>query len=365
MGASDIRQELAEYHSYLTLVCALLPQSAIRSSPLTALLREVSDFIQNATSKDIKNRGKDLLQVLKVTVDAHGKVLPRKQTARTIGRDFHTLGSESDLPRFGIPLGWLQERFDAQKLKIAPDLPPHARVGIGIHAGRASVEEEFLLEDTYLLVARAEAAFSRMNAAADSLRGLRSKKFEDSDYRALTFLNREVATLSRLCVVSAAAFVEAFVNSIGWAESARRSDISDETRDQLKGKVKGRYLSLEAKLEKLPKLIRADGLTPIILSDERQAKEPFVSFFAETRELRDASMHYAPGKAMIWHPPQTWIASAQKSTEYATRVAGVFWSACYPDKNPPEYLDGLNHERYLERAREYIKSADGLTRDGA
>jgi hypothetical protein len=176
------------------------------------------------------------------------------------------------------------------------------------------------------------------------------------DYQKLSFINGQVGTFSRLTVVSAAAFIEAFVNSVGWAESERNPHLSEEIHAQLKGTRNGRYLSLEAKLEKLPKLIRPDGATPIILSDVKQMKEPFIGFLAETKEIRDASMHYAPGKALIWRAPHEWFESAKKAVEHAVQVAAIFWDGCYPGRELPTYLYGLNHATLIEAARARIKA---------
>jgi len=358
MSASDIRQELADYYNYLKFACALNEKSDARHERLRDLLKEVAVFIETATSKRLKDQGKQLLQLLKQAVEANAKLLPRRQPPRQIARDFLELNAQTDVWRLGVPYGWLQERFEPRGLMLDPNLPPHAKVGIGVHAGRASVEEIFLLEDTYFLLARAESAFDRMHTDAKFLNKSPGAWNSGSGYEKLSILNAEVGTFSRLSVVSAAAFVEAFVNSVGWAESERGSHRSEDVRIQLKGTRKERYLSLEAKLERFPKLIRADGVTPIVLSDPRQAKEPFTSFLAETKELRDASMHYAPGKAMIWRPPEEWLKSGQRAAEYAVRVAESFWIACYPERESPQYLSNLNHAKLIEVARERVKRVD-------
>lgn len=357
MSASDIRQELSDYHTYLVFANTLKRIPAGKNETLRDLMNEVAAFIDTATSREIKDRGKQLLQVLKHAVELNTKFLPRRMSARQIARDFRELTTTTDVWRFGVPCGWLRERFAPEGMEFDADLPAHAKVGIGVHAGRASIEEVFLLEDTYFLLARAESAFNRMHESAKALQKSPDKG-GDSGYETLAFLNGEVGTFSRLSVVSAAAFVEAFVNSVGWTEAERGGHRTEEIRTQLKGTQKGRYLSLEAKLERFPKLIRADGASPIILSDPKQAKEPFVSFLAETKELRDASMHYAPGKAIIWRPPQEWFESAKRAAEYAVQVAEIFWAACYPGKGPPMYLNGLNHTNLVEGARERVKRAD-------
>lgn len=364
MSASSIRNELREKHTYLVCAYALQKVPDEMSEKLRKFLGDIAAFTETATSKDIKTRGRQLLEVVRNAVELHAKALAPKVPTRQIARDFAKLSQEGDVWRFGIPFGWIQSRFDPSSLQVAPDLPPHARVGIGPHAGHASVEETFLLEDAYFLVARAEAVFNRMHTTANALKALKGNRIENTDYKLLAALNSEVGTFSRLSVVSAAAFVEAFVNSVGWAEAERKPNLKEEVLSQLRGTHKGRYMSLEAKLERIPKLIRADGSTPIIVSDEKQMKEPFTSFLAETKELRNASMHYAPGKAAIWRPPQEWLGSAQRATEYAIHVAECFWRACYPSRSLPQYLDELSHSRFLARAREHIKQSENSAEFG-
>src|SRR6185312_229205 len=128
MGTAEIRQELIEYYEYLSLTCALMSYEATNSSPLPEYLRIISEFIRRATSKDLKGQGKELVKVLRSIDEKSEKFLPRKQPIRQIANDFLNLRKDIDLLRFGIPLGWLQKRFDTRSLRIAPDLPPHAKI---------------------------------------------------------------------------------------------------------------------------------------------------------------------------------------------------------------------------------------------
>lgn len=184
--------------------------------------------------------------------------------------------------------------------------------------------------------------YERMHSFGEQRLNAQSHSIDKELYSRLSALNGEVCRYSRLCVLNSAAFVEAFVNSIGWTEAELRTDIDSGTREELRGTKANRYISLEKKLEIYPKLIRLDGKSPIILSDEKQKKEPFISFLNETKELRDSSMHNSPGKAQIWLPPQKWLEFAQRSVKNSLGVAKEFWKACYPDREFPTYLEQLN-----------------------
>lgn len=356
---SQIREQIVDLHAYLTLVFAVKGNLAQMPEEVRQFLTAVGEFAKEAAASDLKAREEQFLIVLERMVSASSTLLPCRVSVREVARDFQKLSSETDVFRFGIPYGWLAERFEMPALPLPPDLPFHAKVGVGHHAGNASVEELFLLEDAFFLFCRAEAANRRMHAAAEKLKSSGVSQVDKSQYQMLASLNGEVGTFSRLTVVTAAGFVEAFVNSVGWNEAAVRKGLSADASEQLRGTRKERYLSLEAKLERFPKFIREDGSSPIVVSDPKQVAEPFLSFLSETKEVRDASMHYAPGKAPIWRPPHDWLSSADKAVKSAVAVALSFWQACYPSRLLPTYLDELNYERFLKRAREHVEEVDG------
>ncbi|MGH7799753.1 MAG: hypothetical protein ACREOW_03870, partial [Thermodesulfobacteriota bacterium] len=45
----------------------------------------------------------------------------------------------------------------------------------------------------------------------------------------------------------------------------------------------------------------------IVLTDTKQHKEPFTTFFSNVKEVRHASAHFGIGKASIWRSPQDWL----------------------------------------------------------
>ena len=46
--------------------------------------------------------------------------------------------------------------MDCSNMGFPEDLPSHARIGLGIHAGFGSIEEEFLLKDAFFMLILAE-----------------------------------------------------------------------------------------------------------------------------------------------------------------------------------------------------------------
>jgi hypothetical protein len=362
MSATEIRRRLSDYHAFLTLVRAVLKDRNSGLDEVEMALNSVAEFLRAASSRNIRERGKELDSILGQAVRLNELVLPRRKGVREIARDFYLLlKGEPDIWRFGIQRGWLSDRFDVSRLPQAEDLPRHARVGIGLHAGRALVEEISLLQDVFFLLVRARSSFEilRRYGQAQALKDSQSEHLRGS--RLLSALNGSVCTYSRLGVLTAVSFVETFVNSVGWNEAAARSDLSEQEKSELQGTRKGKYLSLEAKLERMPRIIREDKTSPIILSDEKQKREPFISFFRETNEVRNASMHYAPGKAPILHPPQDWLRLVEAAVEHAVAVAREFWSACYPKRQQPKYLASLYYDGLVQEALDRLTAVEAGT----
>jgi hypothetical protein len=199
MNTIELRQRLSDYHSFLALAWAISTGLSPASDEIRIVLNSLSEFLRTASNHDIRGRRKELEALLNHAVRAHEKVLPRKKSVREIARDFRLLATaEPDVWRFGIPHGWLLERFDVSGLPQAEDLPRHARVGIGVHAGQVSVEEVSLLEDTFFLLVRARKSFEAMMRYASSQSMENSPHEHLSGYRELSALNSSVCTYSRL-----------------------------------------------------------------------------------------------------------------------------------------------------------------------
>ncbi len=361
MSTTEMRQRLSDYHSFLELAWAVCTDHSPASEGFRTGLNSASEFLRTASSRDIRERGKELDVFLGQVVRDHEKMLPRKRSVQEIAHDFRLLiKAEPDVWLFGIPCGWLSDRFDVSRLRQTEDLPVHARVGIGLHAGRVSVEEVGLLQDTFFLLVRARKSSEAMERYAKLQRIEDSQKCLDG-YGGLNALNSSVCTYSRLGVLTAVAFVEALVNSIGWNEAATRCNLSEQEKGELQGVRKGRYLNLESKIERIPRIIRPDKASPIVLSDEKQIREPFITFLREIKVVRDASMHCAPGKAPILHPPGKWLQLVELAVKHAVAVAREFWSACYPDRQQPMYLASLYYEGLQQEATDRLNAAEAAT----
>jgi len=350
-----VRTRISDYHSYLSLVLGLEPRSAgMRNSEIREVMNATSDFLRGASANDLAKRGRQIESLLQRVVEISR---PRHQPRRDpllIGREFRLIAAQSeDIWRYGIPYGWLAENFTTPSHVLPFALPAHARVGLGHHSGYISVEEGQLLKDMFVLLELARGASRRMSGLSNTIAEPTSIDEAHATHRRLTAVNMNLATYSRLGVVSAAAFVETFVNSVG-ATEASAPGRSREDGEILNGSKKGRFLGLEFKLEHFPAIIRDDRKAPIVLSDEKQLREPFRRFLSETKGIRDASVHFAPSKASILCTPMEWLDRVEHAVNDALAVAKEFWKACYPARGFPEYLDHLDGDRLTQDAIERL-----------
>lgn len=359
MSTAEIRRRLVHLHAYAGLRLALEPgDGGTRNPQIRTTLNAIGDFLKTASSRDLQTRGRELESLLRKGTKPRKGLVPSRD-AEAIGRDFIILGRDQDLWRYGVTYGWLEQQFCPPILGLPSDLPPHARVGLGVHAGSAAIEEATLLDDSFFLAAMTARAYEIMAARARQTVEPRDAAETQAMHNVINGLNMNVGTFARLAVVTAASFVESFINSVGASHAARHSEIAEVVIEQLTGMRKGRFLSLETKLERLPALIRSDGTSPLRITDEAQREEPFRRFLAETKEVRDAAMHYSPMKAPIICTPQEWVARANTAVDDAVEVAQQFWSACYPGAAQPSYVYGLEREQFQKRAKDRLEVVSG------
>jgi hypothetical protein len=363
MGTNETRQRIAHLHAYVSLQLSLEPgEGGARNPEIRGVLNEVGEFLQLASRRDLQTRGRQLEALLWEVIKFRGHFKPRRALG-LIGSDFIALGKTQDIWRYGIAYGWLAEQFQPPILALPPDLPAHARIGLGHHAGSVAIEEGTLLDDAFFLWELTNRAYDHMMTSSQRLDEPRSAREAQVVHQVLTQLNLNVATFARLTVVTIAAFMESFINSVGSNEAFRRPQLAPEVAEQLKGMRKGRFLALEYKVERFPALIRPDGQSPIRVLDETQRLDPFRRFFNETKGVRDAAMHFAPSKEAIICTPQEWVRRAENAVTDAVGVAQEFWVACYPSAGLPAYLYGLDHVCFKDRAQKRVAAGEVVTAD--
>ena len=350
------KQSLTASVVYLQLVYSLFP-GALTNRDVREAIVGTLEWLDSDPSEDecwrklptLHARFWELLQ------DALRRLPPRRDW-REIACEFSQLCHGHAVSwADGLPFGWLAERFDCRPISLPDDMPFHARIGIGHHAGRQAVEEDSFLRDAFYFLVRANRLMDRMQVLQDRNRN-RSQEESAAEFLQMRVLGENTATQARTAVLTFHHFVECFVNSVGEDYVLRHPQTASDQAEILQGRRGGRFLSTERKMEMIPQVIRGDGTRPLILTDPAQISEPFATFVTQVKALRDATSHYSPQKERIWLSPQDWLERAEVACQVCLDVARRFWDACYPNRALPSYLLGLSEDRYLSDAIERLEA---------
>jgi len=285
------------------------------------------------------------------------KKYPLKRDYREIAKDWnekHKLDKETFSN--GVMIGWLEEQVDLTNYYHYDYMPYHFKVGLVIHKGRGEIEENFLLQDSFTSLIKSENRLQLLNnygnIQKEKFNSKEKKQFDKETLDSLNAIKYEVSFFSRLTIVSFYSFLECFVNSIGFDYYYRHKESLDKKDAEiLQGYKNGRYLNLKYKIEKYQKILRSDNKAIIVLSDNNQIKEPFKSLFENYEELRNASVHYSPGKSRIWLKPHDWIAKARDFSKLVIEAAILIWKTCHETDKGPDYLGRLEYNRLYKIAK--------------
>lgn len=352
-------QVLQDHLAYLLLMASLVPGADFEK--MKQIVDPLYDFINKEKREIVEERLPYLLEKIKPMTEAFFTKFPLKRNVHTVVEEFNNLTrSSADVNNYGLDLGWLNLQMSLENLHLYKDAPYHFKLGLGTHKGNASIEEDFLLKDAFNVRVRAEYYHELLVDFGNTVKDIETKtgknQFSQELYQQIAEVKFEVSALSRLTIVSFYAFIESFVNSVGYNYLKTTSTLlSEEERESLMGTKSGRYLQLKTKIEKFQKLIRADKKVVIVLSDDRQIPEDFMRFFEYYEQLRNAAVHYSPSKEKIWMKPDDWLTRAFEFSELSMKVALKFWTACYPSSDGPEYLGKLDQASLLNRARKRLE----------
>jgi len=362
ISAENIRKELKNYFIYLHLMTSLSTEkyNVIKNLELKKQLHDTFDIIQKMDYNLLLNKGSSIKQNFKLLADYFLNRYPIKKTIDDIAYEFNELFLNGKNPfRTGIELGWLSSVMDLSAKNWPKDLPYQTKIGLGHHAGHASIEDDFLLRDSFYTFLKAEEAYKNLLKLKDELidnNEVLKLNFDNDSYSKLSYLKFNVSAYSRLSIISFYSFIECFVNTVGFDFYLRNKDrLNAKETEILKGKNNERYLQLEYKIEKFPSIIRRDKKQIIYIKDTKQAKDPFKTLFQKYKNLRDSSVHYSPLKEEIWYSPIDWITRAIEFKKLSVNSAMLFWKACYPNSDGPEYLGKLEEKIQIELAEKRLK----------
>lgn len=313
-------------------------------------------FIKTSNEEEIKEKLPELKNVINKMTSLIMTKFPLKKDLRNVATEFNEFfKAGNDVYSFGLEFGWLDAQMDLSDLNLYKDMPYHYRLGLAAHKGNGSIEEDFLLKDAFNIRVKAEyyqsllVDYGRILKENEEKKG--EKEFTQELYHSIADLKFEVAAHSRLTIISFYAFVEGFVNSVGYSYLMKNiATISEEEKELLSGFKKGRFLQLKSKIEKFQSLIRPDNRVIIVVSDDGQIPEDFKHFFDYYEQLRNSAMHYSPLKERIWMKPQEWIDKAIEFSKLSMKISLEFWKACYPSSDGPEYLGKLDYDLHLSKA---------------
>jgi hypothetical protein len=351
----EIRSQLRTQWSYAHLKFALLPDLKNRPD-IEEIIRASGEWLENSNQKDLVQGSPTISEGLTKIIELSESLLPSKEPWRKIAVEhWDNLRSGAFSYTHGIAYGWLAERFDCSKISIPADMPYHARIGVWNHIGNAATEEYTLLRDSFYMLALGESSLQKLESFKPELSGM--TKLENGDYKILSRFNQNTATFSRQAVSGFYSFVECFINSVGEDFVGRnKAALSPQEIEILRGRKKSGHLSTERKLETFPSIIRLDGQRPIVMTDEKQIREPFKSFVKEVKDVRDSATHFSIHKAPLIIPPQEWVDRAKRASEICLEVAEKFWTACYPRRDLPHYLGKLDRIKQIALATERVNA---------
>ena len=355
----QIRNEFFGYLIYIQLMSSLNPnpKKNITDRDFNKNIVDLYDNIKTLSDHELKMKQYKLRTLLKKMTNAFTKMFPPKVKIEDIAKVFDQMTHDNpDLYSYGIELGLLESLMDCRRMNFPDGLPFQTKLGLGVHAGSASIEDQFLLRDAFYSLNQALSTFDIIVKYGNYLKNLGKETLSKEEYEEITKIKFNSISYSRLTLISFYSFIEAFVNIRGYDFYYRnKMRLSSEQQEIIQGKKKNSYLSLESKFEKYPTIIRSDKKQVIFVRDEKQRKEPFKTFLGKYKELRDSSVHFSPSKEKIWIKPEEWKDKATEFSKITIDTAMEFWNACYPKINYPEYLDYLDYEKLNKEAIDRIE----------
>jgi len=350
--------------TFLRLISAFAREADFKS--FLDMTDDIYNFFKTSNDREIWNKIREIDDLLDKYVQKFSNIYPPKLPLSKIASNWNLHFKDGiEVYSNGITYGWLEENLDLHNFRLYNHVPFQFRLGIGVHKGHFAIEEEGLLKDAFNMLAKSIRNYKVLQAygrqQTEKFREIGEKEFDAKTYTKLTDQKYEVSSYSRLTIVSFYAFVEAFVNSIGFSYLKRNeATLSESDKEILFGKKKGRYLMLRSKMELFQKIIRIDKKAVLITSDENQMLKCAQSFFNDYEELRNAAVHYSPVKTNIWLKNKDWVEKAEDFSKVSIELSLKLWNSCYPNIGSPEYLGKLDYDLHLNNANQRLERLEDI-----
>jgi len=358
----DNRNRLNNKLIYVQLLFSLTPKGygGIANSEVKEMIQGLHNWIINSTDEELSKKENEVNQFLDSIIEKYKDKFENIKDIDVIATEFNNFfRGNNNVYSKGVEYGWLIEIFNYLKLPYPNYLPYQTKIGLGIHAGNISVEEEFLLRDAFYLLVKAEDTFNKMHEYSNFVKQNEKNKENQYIFRALSNTNQTVATYSRLSIISFYSFFEAFINSIGYDYYCRNIDrLTNIQKNNLLGRESNKpndFLSIEEKIERLQQIIREDKTVVLKINKKKRTSNDYRLFFDEIKKLRNSSVHFSSSKESIWRKPDEWIEKAHKTSILTLQISREIWKAIFPTKNLPEYLNELRFELNYNLAKQRLQ----------
>lgn len=352
---------------YLQLMGAFDPLSDWRKTKEIVLSTHL--FFKKSSEEEIGEKINEIDARLTEMVDLYLKRFPQKKDINSIADSWNECFKNGHDPyQYGVTYGWLNNLMDLRELNLYKDVPYHYKIGLGAHKGFGGVEEDFLFKDAFHGLLKSEKYYELLllYGEKEKIEHIKDEKkeFDKHIYKNITDIKYEISAYARLGIISFYAFVESFVNSVGYSFSKNNEDVlSSSEQEVLNGFKKGRHLSLRQKIEQYQKIIRPDGKIGFITTDVVQMPPLVKDFFSEYEGLRNSSVHFSPTKESIWLKPEDWVEKVRTFSKLSVKLSLEFWLICFDANEGPHYLNKLDYNDLYTRAKTRLENISEITHD--
>lgn len=213
------------------------------------LMIKFEDFIKKTHKDEIKKNLPKFENRLTKVANSIGKKYPPKLSYSEIAHNWNTRRKlDKEIFSNGIMIGWLEEQIDLTNYYHYDYTPYHFKVGLVIHKGRGEIEENFLIQDSFTSLLKAENTLKLLDSFGktqkEKFQSLSKKQYDKETLDTLNIIKYEVSFYSRIAIISYYSFLECFVNSIGVDYYYRnKNTINEKDAEILQGLKDGRFIN--------------------------------------------------------------------------------------------------------------------------
>lgn len=331
----------------------------LNTMPEDWFINRYSPYVAKATH--LNNLDKDLLEIKNVLENIAKPFLekyPLKVSFESFVKDIaeeHSNNVESK--RFVVQAGWLKQRMDIKNYLKIKDYPFQTEFGIGVKKGTFKVDEDMFLKDAFNAFSKAKFLYEEFTKFSEKI--IREGNIHQEKNNGIALLHFEISFYCRTTVLTFYAFIESFVNSIGYnfykENEHNLTERQIHTLHGFKLNGGGGYINLKTRLNKLQLIMQPDRNQIWNLNDPVQLREPFKSFFDKFTSLRDSSVHNSPLKEKVWLPIADWFQIASEFSKISIAVAKEIWNVLVNEDSLPDYLMFLEYNLLLDQSMDRIK----------